>query len=112
MVDNFSQVKILSNKNYNKFENDNFDSILDVIPLGNKEENFLIQFKNPNLELDNYLDNGSKTHNVNISIAAAVTAYARIFMSNFKKNKNLPSLYYTDTDSAYFDGPLPDAKQW
>jgi len=29
-------------------------------------------------------------------------------MSQFKNNPNLPNLYYTDTDSTYFDGPLPD----
>ncbi len=29
-------------------------------------------------------------------------------MSQFKNNPNFPNLYYTDTDSTYFDGPLPD----
>jgi len=29
-------------------------------------------------------------------------------MSQFKNNTNLPSLYYSDTDSLYFDDPLPD----
>jgi hypothetical protein len=29
-------------------------------------------------------------------------------MSQFKNNPLLPKLYYTDTDSAYFDGPLPN----
>jgi hypothetical protein len=29
-------------------------------------------------------------------------------MSQFKNNKELPNLYYTDTDSLYFDGPLPE----
>jgi hypothetical protein len=41
-------------------------------------------------------------------VASAVTAYARIHMSQFKNNPNLPNLYYSDTDSTYFDGPLPD----
>jgi hypothetical protein len=41
-----------------------------------------------------------------IAIAAAVTAYARIHMSQFKNNPDLPNLYYTDTDSLYFDGPI------
>jgi len=49
-----------------------------------------------------------EVHNVNIAIASAVTAYARIHMSQFKNSPLLPNLYYTDTDSAYFDGPLPD----
>ena len=30
-------------------------------------------------------------------------------MSSFKNNPNLPSLYYSDTDSIYLDGPLPDS---
>jgi hypothetical protein len=29
-------------------------------------------------------------------------------MSQFKNNPQLPNLYYTDTDSLYFDGPLGD----
>jgi hypothetical protein len=28
-------------------------------------------------------------------------------MSKFKNNSALPNLYYSDTDSLYFDGPLP-----
>jgi len=57
------------------------------------------------------LDNGFETQNINISTAAAVTAYARILMSLFKNNPLLPNLYYSDTDSAYFDQAslaLPD----
>jgi DNA polymerase type B, organellar and viral len=42
-----------------------------------------------------------------ISIASAVTAYARVHMSFFKNNPDF-ELYYTDTDSAYIDRPLPD----
>jgi hypothetical protein len=48
-----------------------------------------------------------ETHNVNVGIAAAITAYARIHMSKFKNNPNF-NLFYTDTDSAYLDRPLPD----
>lgn len=55
------------------------------------------------------LDNGKETHNINIAIASAVTAYARIHMSQFKNNQNLPNLYYTDTDSLYFDGTISDS---
>jgi DNA polymerase elongation subunit (family B) len=29
-------------------------------------------------------------------------------MSQFKNCPNLPNLYYTDTDSLYFDGPIPE----
>lgn len=52
--------------------------------------------------------NESFTHgSVNIAIAAAVTAYARIIMSAFKNNPYI-KLFYTDTDSAFVQGPLPD----
>jgi hypothetical protein len=43
----------------------------------------------------------------NVSLASAVTAYARIFMSEFKNNPNF-RLFYTDTDSAFIDGELPE----
>jgi hypothetical protein len=42
-----------------------------------------------------------------ISIASAVTAYARVEMSKFKNNPDF-ELYYTDTDSIFIDKPLPD----
>ena len=108
MDDNFVYTNIINKKDYPKFEAQKgaVESILDVIDL---EDNYLVQVKNPQVELDTRLDNGSENHNVNIGIASAITAYARIHMSQFKNNPNLPNLYYSDTDSAYFDGPLPDS---
>jgi len=44
---------------------------------------------------------------VNVAIAAAITAEARIFMSQFKNNPEL-KLYYSDTDSIVTNKPLPD----
>jgi hypothetical protein len=44
----------------------------------------------------------SETHNVNVGIASAITALARIHMSKFKNNSNF-NLYYTDTDSIFID---------
>ena len=44
-------------------------------------------------------------HNVSIAIAAAITSYARIHMTQFKNNPKI-NLYYTDTDSAYTDSDL------
>jgi hypothetical protein len=107
MDDNFIYNYIVSKADYPKFikQNGTEDSILDIIELG---DNYLIQLRNPQVELNTRLDNSSETHNVNIAIASAITAYARIHMSQFKNNPNLPNLYYTDTDSVYFDGPLPD----
>ena len=42
----------------------------------------------------------------NVAIASAISAYARIHMSQFKNNP-LFKLYYSDTDSAVFSTPLP-----
>lgn len=56
-------------------------------------------------DINTLLDGHKESHNVSISIASAITAYARIHMSQFKNNPNI-NLYYTDTDSAYTDKPL------
>ena len=42
-----------------------------------------------------------------MAIGAAVTANARIYMTQFKNNPDL-KLYYSDTDSIFTDKPLPD----
>lgn len=44
---------------------------------------------------------------VNVGIASAITAEARIHMTYFKNNPNF-NLYYSDTDSAFLDKELPD----
>jgi len=105
MNDNFVISQIMHKVDYDKFEKlDKDNSIIDVIEL---DDNLLVQSKNPNIELDTLLDNGSEVHNINISIAAAITGYARIHMSQFKNNNNF-NLYYSDTDSAYIDTPLDE----
>jgi len=105
MDDNFVISQIMNKEDYDKFEKLDIDnSIFDVIEL---DDNLLVQAKNPKVELDTLLDNASETHNVNIAIAAAITAYARIHMSQFKNNNNF-NLYYSDTDSAYIDSPLDE----
>src|SRR6266540_3469916 len=106
MNDNFTYIDIWQKDEYLRLEKDNLDNIINIIKLGN---NYLVQLKFKQKELDTNLDNASETHNINIAIAFAVAAYARIHMSQFKNNPNLPNLYYSDTDSAYFDGPLPDS---
>jgi hypothetical protein len=104
MDDSFISSSIMSKEDYYKFEElDKDNSILDVIDL---DDNLIVQSKNPKVELDTSLDNGNEVHNVNISIAAAITAYGRIHMSQFKNNKKF-KLYYSDTDSIYTDKPLP-----
>jgi len=98
----------MGKKDYIKFETQNGakESIVDLVEIG---DSYMLQLKNPINKLNTLLDNGTETHNVNIAIAAAVTAYARIHMSQFKNNTLFPNLYYSDTDSVYFDGPLPDS---
>jgi hypothetical protein len=49
-----------------------------------------------------------RTHNISIGIAAAITAYARIHMSQFKFNPEI-NLYYTDTDSIYTDSEIEES---
>lgn len=44
---------------------------------------------------------------INVSVAAAITANARIYMAEKTKNKSEFMLYYSDTDSAFTSKPLP-----
>jgi hypothetical protein len=108
MSDLFTQNYVYSKEDYSKIEERKGfkESLQDVIDLGS---NYLVQLKNPLVEQKTNLDNGKEIHNVNIAIASAITAYARIHMSQFKGNSLLPTLYYSDTDSLYFDGPLSDS---
>jgi len=85
MDDLFTFTEILSKKDYINFEKQDGakEAIIDLVEIG---DNYMIQLKNPINKLNTLLDNGTETHNVNIAIAAAVTAYARIHMSQFKNN--------------------------
>jgi len=110
--------KILLNSLYGRFGmNDNFEDI-NII-----QKDYLADFKNKFLniitsetKLDDYfmvetknsvniLENDESTHNINVAIAAAITAYARIHMSQFKNNPNF-NLYYFYTDSIYTDSEI------
>jgi len=73
------------------------------------KEKYLVSYSNPESKTLTLMDGNKETHNINISVAAAITAYARIHMSQFKNNPSFPNLYYSDTDSLYFDGPIPDS---
>jgi len=98
MDDNFTEVNIIHKGYYSDFENKFFDNIIDTQDLGDYK---LITFNS----IDSLDDSG--THNVSIGIAAAITAYARIDMSQFKNNPDF-ILYYSDTDSVYTNKQLPD----
>jgi len=102
MNDLFPNLEIVDQKRFQLLTNNQGIEIENITQLGSK---YLISYNNKN----KLIDGDRELNNVNISIAAAITAYARIHMSQFKNNPNLPNLYYTDTDSLYFDGPLPDS---
>jgi hypothetical protein len=93
MDDNFSEINVIHKDYYPDFENKFFDNIIKTTEI---EDYFLVEFENINKDEDNL------THNVSIAIAASVTAYSRIHMTQFKNNPNI-NLYYSDTDSIYVD---------
>jgi hypothetical protein len=76
----------------------------DQFNIGDLDNYKLVMYKN----LDNQMGYDEGTHNISISIAASITAYARIHMSQFKNNPKI-NLYYTDTDSAYTDSDIDES---
>jgi hypothetical protein len=100
MDDNFSEINIIHKDYIDDFENKFLDLISEKINIGE----YFIVFYN---KIEDNSINDETTHNVSIAIAAAITAYSRIHMSQFKNNP-LINLYYSDTDSIYVDKPLPD----
>lgn len=72
--------------------------VIDVEPLGNNS--FIVTEESDNLSTK--ISSLSHHHNINVGVAAAVTALARIEMSKFKNKESL-KLYYTDTDSIFVD---------
>jgi len=120
MDDSFVNTSILSKNDYNSFEKLGINNIKDVIIL---DDNYLVQSKNSQKDLETLLDNGTQTQNVNVapfSLASffikmkqgegvsAITFYSRIYMAQFKNNNNY-ELYYNDIDSIYIDRPLDDS---
>jgi hypothetical protein len=105
MIDSFPTIEILDkNKLFKFIEGFKNDEIQSCVELGNK---VMVIFRTHQTDINTMLDGIKQTHNVSISIASAITAYARIHMSQFKNNPDF-KLYYSDTDSAYIDKPLPE----
>ena len=105
MIDSFLDIKIFDNfKEFKKWYDSNNESVVDFFELGDK---ILVQYRFESKNQQTALYGNLETHNVSIGIAAAITAYARIHMSQFKNNPNF-ELFYTDTDSIYIDRPLAD----
>jgi len=96
---------IVNNKELIEMMEDN--NILDIMNLG--DDSYLITYI-PNNKDNDYdsLFNSMTYFKISISLSAAITAYARIHMSQFKKSDNKYNLLYSDTDSIAIDQPLPD----
>jgi len=105
MNDSFPNIEILTEKEFYKFVDESNDGeIINFIKLDDKT---MVTYRSSQADINTMLDGNKETHNVSIAIAAAITAYARIHMSQFKNNPDF-NLYYSDTDSAYIDRPLPE----
>ena len=65
------------------------------------DNKLLISYSNP----EKSLTENFSFSNISVSIASAISAYARIHMSQFK-NSNKYDLFYSDTDSVYLNEPL------
>jgi hypothetical protein len=93
MDDNFANINIIHKDYYPDFENKFFNEIIKTTEM---DEYILIESENTESE------NTNENHDVSISVAAAITAYARIYMTQFKNDPKI-NLYYTDTDSIYVE---------
>lgn len=87
-------------RDLNIYEFINKNTIEDFIDVD--KDNILITYRNNN-------ENGELDveYNNSIATASAITAYARVFMSQFKNNPSF-KLLYTDTDSVFIEGELPE----
>jgi hypothetical protein len=125
--------KLLMNSLYGKFGMKNQNTIVDIFNTNDITENNIFNDMldtygeniNHCIQLDNYVvtvrdslislftnpENGEELDSyhgldINIAVASAITSGARMWMSLLKNNP-LFKLYYSDTDSAVVDRPLP-----
>jgi len=99
----FDEHLIISDNEINNLVEKNY-LISELITLDNDKSLISID---KNIESDESFIYEDSNYNISIGIASAVTAYSRIYMSNFK-NKNDYDLYYTDTDSIFINKELSD----
>jgi hypothetical protein len=76
MDDNFGTIDIIHKDFINDFENKFLDLIIEKVDLG---EYVMVFYNKVDVEDDN------SSHNINVGIASAITAYSRIHMSIFKQ---------------------------
>nr|YP_010470508.1 hypothetical protein N4M07_mgp056 [Inonotus hispidus]UVF37996.1 hypothetical protein [Inonotus hispidus] len=69
-------------------------------------ENLANQIELGNKTILSYWLDFSNVPKINVSIASAITANARVYMTEFKNNP-LFKLYYSETESVFFNKPLP-----
>jgi hypothetical protein len=106
MEDSFSDITIFKEiTTLKNFLENHSEDVINTIDFD--DSNTLIQHRSENKDQQTMLYGNLETHNVSIAIASAITAYARIHMSQFKNNPDF-NLYYSDTDSIYIDKALPD----
>jgi hypothetical protein len=95
-----------------EFENELLKDMLDLYGKSVKDfiklDNHIVTVRDTLLHYE-YNENEDMFHGleINIAIASAVTAGGRMWMSTLKNNPNF-KLYYSDTDSAVIDKPLPE----
>jgi DNA polymerase elongation subunit (family B) len=104
MIDSFPKISVININESIKFIENSPDTNMKFVELGDKT---LFIYRHHQTDVKTLLDGHKETHNVSIAIAAAITAYARIHMTQFKINPEY-SLFYSDTDSIYIDKLLPD----
>jgi len=97
MDDNFEDINVIHKDFYGDFENKFIEQITEKIEI----DDYFIVF----IKASDGLIKDQGEHNVSVGIAAAITAYSRIHMSQFKNNPKI-NLYYTDTDSIYTDSDI------
>lgn len=97
IVDNNELYEMIEHNNILDIMNLNDDiNLITFIPISTNDNN------------EDSLFNNMTKFNISIFLSAAITAYARIHMSQFKDENNPYDLYYSDTDSIAIDRPLED----
>lgn len=79
------------------------ESFKDIVQM---EDIYLTIRRDTSIYVNELFDTAYQNIDINIGIASAVTAGGRITMSLVKNNPNF-NLYYSDTDGAVIDKPLP-----
>ena len=98
MEDNHPKHRIIDKSNWKKeFANIKIKALKDIYDITHFDKFVILSTKK---EIDTESSGFRENHNVNIAIAASITAMGRVFMSQFKNNENI-KLYYTDTDSLF-----------